>query len=375
LKSHKINTVNRERIKKIKDLKLTDLNKNQELKNNLFIKACYQEPVERTPVWMMRQAGRYLPEYRAIRKKHDFLTMYKTPELAAEVTLQPVDLIGVDAAILFSDILVIPEAMGMKLTFAEGRGPVFDSPIREINDIRKLRKIEPEDHLSFVLDAIRLVRKDLDNRVPLIGFSGAPWTLTSYMLEGGGSKNFTHLKKWRFANQDSLHQILERVTEAVILYIKAQINAGAQAIQLFDTWVGLLDPDGFFEFALPYVQKVLHTVKTEGIPLIYFAKGGGLWLDKMIDCGADVLGLDWTIDIGYAKNMIGNRVALQGNLDPTALLAPPASIRAEVKKILRKFGKNNGHIFNLGHGILPNVPPEHARFFVETVKEESKKYH
>ncbi|GAB4330328.1 MAG: uroporphyrinogen decarboxylase [Calditrichia bacterium] len=347
----------------------------QILKNDLFIKACFRQPVERTPVWMMRQAGRYLPEYRAVRKNHDFITMYKTPELAAEVTLQPVDLVGVDAAILFSDILVIPEAMGMELQFLEKRGPVFPNPIRSDADLAALKTADVADRLTFVADAIRLCRQQLAGRVPLIGFSGAPWTLATYMIEGSGSKNFSEIKKWRFANPEGLHRLLEQISRAVIEYLKMQMDAGAQALQLFDTWAGILDKDGFREFVLPYVKQILSAVRREGIPLIYFAKGAGVWLADLKNCGADVLGLDWTVDIGEARRLLGDVHALQGNLDPNALFAPPEVIRAEVKKILEKFGPGEGHVFNLGHGILPTVPPEHARAFIQAVKEESVVYH
>jgi uroporphyrinogen decarboxylase len=341
--------------------------------NHLFIRACFRQPVERTPVWIMRQAGRYLPEYRALREKHDFITMYKTPELAAEVTLQPLDIIGVDAAILFSDILVIPEAMGMELHFTEGKGPLFPDPLRSEKQLKALRRVAAEDDLSFVLEAIRLVKKELAGRVPLIGFSGAPWTLATYMIEGGGSKNFRHAKEWRFARPDLLHQLLENITAAVIDYCRAQITAGAQAIQLFDSWAGILDADGYEEFALPYVKRIVENIRRPGAPIIYFPKGGLLWLDKIIDCRADVIGLDWSINLGAARAQVRDQVALQGNLDPTALYAPPEAIRQLVKKMLASYGKGSGHIANLGHGILPDIPVEHAKAFVEAVKEESVK--
>ncbi len=346
-----------------------------DLKNDIFIKACFRQPTERAPVWMMRQAGRYLPEYQAVRAKYDFITMYKTPEAAAEVTLQPVDILGVDAAILFSDILVIPEAMGMELQFTEGKGPVFPAPIRKNEQLSALRPVDPERDLKFVTDAIGLLCRELDGRVPLIGFSGAPWTLATYMVEGQGSKNFLEIKKWRFANPDNLHSLLDKVTAAVISYLKAQTAAGAQALQIFDTWAGILDPEGFRQFALPYVKKIIETVRTPGIPIIYFAKGAGQWLDALADCGADVIGIDWTIDIGTARAALENRFALQGNLDPTALFSSPQIIRAEVKKILSNYGQRSGHIFNLGHGILPKTPVENARAFIDSVKEESKVFY
>jgi len=336
-----------------------------EISKHLFIKACFRQPVERTPVWMMRQAGRYLPEYRAVRAKHDFITMYKTPELAAEVTLQPVEIIGVDAAIIFSDILVIPEAMGMELQFSEGKGPQLNA----------LRTVEAEDQLRFVLDAVRLVRKELNEKVPLIGFSGAPWTLATYMIEGGGSKNFKHAKEWRYARPELLHRLLNSITEAAINYCRAKIRAGAQAIQLFDSWAGILDESGFEEFALAYVKRIIEAIRQPGVPIIYFAKGGMAWLDKIAGCRADVIGLDWTISLQTARKQLGERVALQGNLDPTALYAPPEKIRQFVRKMLAEYGAGSGHVANLGHGILPDIPVEHARAFVEAVKEESGRFH
>ncbi len=343
--------------------------------NDLFRRACYRQPVERTPVWMMRQAGRYLPQYRAVRKKYDFITMYKTPELAAEVTLQPVDIIGVDAAILFSDILVVPEAMGMELHFLEGKGPVFPQPMRDDGDLSRLRPVEADLDLKFVMDAIRICRRELAGRVPLIGFAGAPWTLATYMIEGQGSKNFINIKKWRYANPDSLHRLLEKVTVAVMEYVKAQVAAGAQAIQLFDSWAGILDKDGFAEFALPYARQIFRSIDDADVPLIYFAKGAGIWLDLLMQSEADVLGLDWTVNIGEVRQKVKDQFALQGNLDPVSLFAPPQNIRQQVIKILEDFGAANGHIFNLGHGILPDVPVEHAQAFVQSVKEESPRFH
>ncbi|GAB4374637.1 MAG: uroporphyrinogen decarboxylase [Calditrichia bacterium] len=346
-----------------------------EIQNSLFIRACYRQPVERTPVWMMRQAGRYLPQYRAVREKHDFITMYKTPELAAEVTLQPIDILEVDAAILFSDILVVPEAMGMELQFIEGKGPLFPRPIRSAEQVKELHSLDPRENLDFVLKAIRICREELAGRVPLIGFSGAPWTLATYMIEGQGSKNFQHIKTWRYGNPALLHELLDKIAVAVSRYLNAQIEAGAQAIQLFDTWAGILDGEGFREFVLPYVTRIIQEIRKPGVPVIYFAKGAGVWLDDLTECGADVLGLDWTMDMGFVRQRVGERFALQGNLDPVALLASPEVIRQEVRKILSKFGRGSGHIFNLGHGILPQVPPNHAQAFVQAVKEESVQFH
>jgi uroporphyrinogen decarboxylase len=301
--------------------------------------------------------------------------MYKTPEVAAEVTLQPVEILGVDAAILFSDILVIPEAMGMELQFIEGKGPLFPEPIRTDNQLDDLRAVEARDDLGFVMEAIRICRKELREKVPLIGFSGAPWTLATYMIEGKGSKNFTEIKKWRYANEGKLHELLDMITTAVIRYARAQIEAGIQAFQLFDSWAGILDPDGFKKFAFRYAQKIFRTLKAAGIPLIYFPKGAGNWLETLITSDADVLGLDWTVDIGAIRQKSECRFALQGNLDPTVLLAPPSVIEVQVESILEQYGEGTGHIFNLGHGILPDVPVDHARRFVESIKEKSQRYH
>ena len=343
--------------------------------NDLFIKACYREKTERTPVWIMRQAGRYLPEYRAVRKKYDFITMYKTPEVAAEVTLQPIDIIDVDAAILFSDILVVPEAMGMELQFVEGKGPMFPNPVRSESDLNNLRVVEPDVHLKYMMDAIKICRRELTGRVPLIGFCGAPWTLATYMIEGQGSKNFTQIKKWRFGGKEILHKLLKQITEGVTACVKAQVSAGAQVIQIFDTWAGILDPEGFKQFALPYANQIFKAVKQTGVPRIYFAKGAGIWLDTMLECSADVLGLDWTVDISQVRKRAGDKFALQGNLDPTTLYAPPQTIREQVQLTLEKFGYGNGHIFNLGHGILPDIPVENVKAFVDAVKDESKRFH
>jgi uroporphyrinogen decarboxylase len=344
--------------------------------NDLFLRACRRESVERTPVWMMRQAGRYLPEYRAIREKTDFLTLCKTPELAAEVSIQPVDLIGVDACIIFSDILVVPEAMGMELIVEEGKGgPRFPQPVRSRDEIGKLRMFDPNRELKFVMDALRLTRKNLNGRVPLIGFAGSPWTLATYMVEGKGSKNFRHIKELMYSNPKDAHVLLDKLARAVASYLSAQIEAGAQAVQIFDTWGGILPPDEFKEFSLRYIEQVLQLVKRNGAPVIVFCKDCGHSLEAIADTRPDVLGLDSSVDIGKARMTVGSYVALQGNLDPTMLYAPPERIRAGVKKILEKYGRGSGHIFNLGHGILPDVPVEHARAFVQAVKEESKKYH
>jgi uroporphyrinogen decarboxylase len=344
--------------------------------NDLFLRACRQESVERTPVWIMRQAGRYLPEYRAVRAKVDFLTLCKTPELAAEVSIQPVDIIGVDACIIFSDILVVPEAMGMKLFVEEGKGgPRFENPIRSRSDINKLAAPDPNRELKYVMDALRLTQKNLHGRVPLIGFAGSPWTLATYMVEGKGSKNFRSIKELIYSNPKDAHALLDKLARTVASYLSAKIEAGAQAVQIFDTWGGILPPDEFKEFSLRYIEQVLTLLKRNGAPTIVFCKDCGHSLEAIADTGCTVVGLDGSVDIGKARLMVGSYAALQGNLDPTMLYAPPERIRDGVKKILEKFGKGTGHIFNLGHGILPDIPVEHAKAFVLAVKEESAKYH
>jgi uroporphyrinogen decarboxylase len=344
--------------------------------NDLFLRACKREPTERTPVWMMRQAGRYLPEYRAVRAKVDFLTLCKTPELASEVSIQPVDIIGVDACIIFSDILVIPEAMGMKLSMKEGTGrPRFDNPIRSRADIDKLSVPDPNCELKYVMDALRLTRKNLNNRVPLIGFAGSPWTLAAYMMEGKGSKNFRAMKELIYSHPKDAHVLLDKLARSVAVYLSAKIESGAQAVQIFDTWGGILPPDEFREFSLRYIDQVLKLLKRNGAPTIVFCKDCAHSLEAIADTGCNVVGLDWSIDIGKARMMVGSYAALQGNLDPTILYAPAERIREGVKKVLEKFGKGSGHIFNLGHGIPPDTPVEHAKAFVQAVKEESVKYH
>jgi len=344
--------------------------------NDLFLKACFRQPVQRTPVWIMRQAGRYLPQYRAIREKVDFLTLCKTPELAAEVTIQPVDILGVDAAIIFSDILVVPEAMGMELVVEEHKGgPRFPSPVRSAADIQKLTVPDPADKLKFVLDAIDTTRKQLDNRVPLIGFSGSPWTLATYMVEGHGSKTFPFIKNLIHDDPKLSHALLQKLSHAVTNYLNAQIEAGAQALQIFDTWGGILPPGSFQEFSLNYIESVVSSIQKKDVPIIVFCKNCGHSLDAISACGCHVVGLDWSTEIGRAREMVGEKVALQGNLDPAVLYKKPEDIRREVKRILKNFGRGSGHIFNLGHSILPDVPVEHAQAFVNAVTEESPPYH
>lgn len=345
------------------------------LKNDLFLRACRKEPVERTPIWIMRQAGRYLPEYRKVREKADFITMCQTPELAAKVTIQPVDAIGVDAAILFSDILVVPQAMGMEFQMIESKGPVFPHPIRNEDDARSLNDIDPLKDLKYVLDAVSLVKRELDGRVPLIGFAGSPWTLLTYMVEGRGSKNFSYVKKMIYNDPKLAHSILDKLATAVAAYLSAKIDAGVNAVQIFDTWGGILSPNDFEEFSLQYISKVISEIKRDKEPVIVFSKGVHHNLENLANSGADVVGLDWTMDLGEVRNKIGSKVALQGNLDPTVLYAGENKIREEAKKVLDSYGEGSGHVFNLGHGILPDVDPEKAKALVQIVKEESKKVH
>jgi len=339
--------------------------------NTLFLDACLRKPVERTPVWMMRQAGRYLPEYRAVRAGTDFLTLCKTPELAAEVTIQPVDIIGVDAAIIFSDILVIPEAMGMELVMEESKGPRFPRPLRTRNDVESLKVQDPEKSLRYVMDALKQTKQALNGRVPLIGFSGSPWTLAAYMVDGGGSKDFPQAKRMMLDDPATFTSLLEKLAESVRYYLEAQLAAGADAVQIFDSWGGLLAPDHYRKWSLEWLHHIVSRMDKNGSPVILFSKGANHALKELSEIGAEVVGLDWTVDIGTVREEIGGTVALQGNLDPSVLYASPERIREEVRSVLRKFGQEPGHVFNLGHGITPGVPVAHARAFVDSVKEES----
>jgi uroporphyrinogen decarboxylase len=350
------------------------------LKNDRFLRALLRQPVDMTPVWMMRQAGRYLPEYRATRKKAgDFLSLCQNPELACEVTLQPLERFPLDAAILFSDILTIPDAMGLGLYFEEGEGPRFRHPVQDKAAIDALPIPDPEEELRYVMDAVRTIRRELDGRVPLIGFSGSPWTLATYMVEGGSTKNFALSKGMMFDRPELMHALLEKLAASVTSYLNAQIAAGAQAVMIFDTWGGTLTPSDYREFSLAYMQRIVENLTREAegrkVPVVLFTKGGGQWLEAMADTGCDALGLDWTTDIGEARNRVGGRVALQGNMDPSTLYASPAVIRRSVDKILEDYGTGTGHVFNLGHGIHPGVDPEHAAAMVEAVHELSRKYH
>jgi uroporphyrinogen decarboxylase len=345
------------------------------MQNDNFLRALLRQPTEYTPVWIMRQAGRYLPEYNATRKKAgSFLALAKTPELACEVTLQPLERFALDAAILFSDILTVPDAMGLGLYFAEGEGPRFERTVRSDDDARRLA-VPDLDSLRYVFDAVALIRKSLAGRVPLIGFSGSPFTLACYMVEGGGSDDFRLIKSMLYARPDLLHRILEVNAQAVTAYLNAQIAAGAQAVMIFDTWGGVLSDAAYREFSLAYATKALAgiTRSAEGrtVPRILFTKGGGLWLEAMAEAGADALGLDWTVAIGDARRRVGHRVALQGNMDPMALFAPPEAIEGEVKRILQGYGRGAGHVFNLGHGVSQFTPPEHVHALVEAVHRHS----
>jgi len=338
-----------------------------------FLKACRREPVDTTPVWIMRQAGRYLPEYRAVRERADFLTMCKTPELAAEVTIQPVDRLGVDAAILFSDILILVEAMGLPLQFLEAQGPVLDFTITDQNSVDKLSIPDPLESVPFVMDAIKLLRRELEGRVPLIGFAGAPYTVASYMIEGKTSKQFLKIKSLMFQQPKVMHSLLDKVARATTDYINAQIEAGAQAIQLFDSWAGALAPEDFEEFAVRYAKQVFDGLKREGIPIIYFAQGNPAALNLAKAAGSDVIGVDWRIRMEKAYDILAPDVAVQGNLDPTCLFLPPDKIKERVKDIMDAIDNRPGHIFNLGHGITPPTPVENAIAVVEAVHEYGKR--
>ncbi len=352
----------------------------ESLKNDRFLRALLREPVDMTPVWMMRQAGRYLPEYRATRERAgSFMALCKSPELACEVTLQPLERFPLDAAILFSDILTIPDAMGLGLYFAEGEGPRFERPLRSAADIDKLGVPDPEQELKYVIDAVRTIRRELRGRVPLIGFSGSPWTLSTYMVEGGASKEYAYVKGMMFDRPELMHKLLDTIARSVISYLNAQIAAGAQAVMIFDTWGGILTPRDYREFSLRYMEQIVAglTREAEGrrVPVILFTKGGGGWLEVMADTGCDALGVDWTLDLGDARRRVGDRVALQGNMDPTVLYASPERIRQEVVTILESYGKGSGHVFNLGHGIHQHVEPDHAAAFIEAVHALSVSYH
>ena len=351
-----------------------------ELKNDRFLRALMREPVDVTPVWMMRQAGRYLPEYRATRAQAgDFLSLCKNKELACEVTIQPLERYALDAAILFSDILTIPDAMGLGLYFEVGEGPKFKKVIRTEADVDALPVPKSASDLDYVMDAVKTIRSELNGRVPLIGFSGSPWTLATYMVEGGSSKDFRHIKQMMYATPEVLHQLLDKLAQSVTDYLNEQIKAGAQAVQIFDTWGGALSGPMYREFSLKYMQQIANGLIRESdgrkVPLIMFTKNGGQWLEAMADAGADALGLDWTTNIDDARARVGDRVALQGNMDPSVLYGTPERIRAEVADILARYGSGPGHVFNLGHGIHQFVDPAQPKIFVDAVHELSAQYH
>ena len=351
------------------------------LMNNSFLKALLRQPVDRTPVWVMRQAGRYLPEYRKLKAKvGSFMTLCTTPDLACEITMQPLQRFDLDAAIIFSDILTIPDAMGLGLHFIPGKGPKFDRPIISAADIRALSMPDIEDSLSYVLDAIRMVRKEIDGKVPLIGFSGSPWTLACYMVEGGSSKYFTKVKGMMFDAPEQMHMLLNILTKSVTAYLNAQIAAGAQAVMLFDTWGGVLGFEKYQQFSLYYMRQIVEDLnrKFEGeiVPITLFTKGGGQWLEVIADTGVDAIGLDWTTDLAMARRRVGNKVALQGNMDPCVLYASSDRIKQEVSSVLSSFGKaKTGHIFNLGHGIHPTIDPENMNLLVDLVHSLSEPLH
>ncbi len=350
------------------------------LKNDRFLRALAREPVDVTPVWLMRQAGRYLPEYRATRTRAgSFLTLCSTPDLACEVTIQPLLRYPLDAAILFSDILTIPHAMGLGLQFLEGEGPVFERPVRDAAAVANLGIPDPEDDLGYVTDAIRLIRQELAGRVPLIGFAGSPWTVATYMVEGGKSADFAHILGMMNDTPAAMHALLDTVAQATIEYLNAQVNAGAQALMLFDTWGGVLEFDQYRDFSLNYMARIVDglTREAEGrtVPIVLFTKGGGAWLEAMAECGCDALGIDAATNLGDARSRVGQKVALQGNLEPTRLLESPAVIERDVAKILADFGHGNGHVFNLGHGVQPQMDPEHIGVCIDAVHKHSAPYH
>ncbi|MFZ5503789.1 MAG: uroporphyrinogen decarboxylase [Pseudomonadota bacterium] len=353
---------------------------NFKLKNDTFLRALLRQPTEYTPLWMMRQAGRYLPEYCATRKRAgSFLNLCKSPDMATEVTLQPLDRFPLDAAILFSDILTVPDAMGLGLYFAEGEGPKFERTVRSEADVKKLHVPDIGTDLKYVTDAVSQIRKSLDGRVPLIGFTGSPWTLACYMVEGGSSSDFAKVKTMAYAEPKLMHQILEKTADTVTQYLNAQIEAGAQAVMIFDSWGGALSHSAYHEFSLPYMQRIVEGLIKEKdgvkIPNIVFTKGGGLWIESIANIGCDAVGLDWTMDIGIARQKVGEKVALQGNIDPLILFAQPDAIEAEVEKVLSSYGFGSGHVFNLGHGISQFTNPDHAAALVKAVHELSRKYH
>ncbi|MDF7670348.1 uroporphyrinogen decarboxylase [Orbaceae bacterium ESL0721] len=352
--------------------------------NDRYLRALHCLPVDYTPIWMMRQAGRYLPEYRQLRAlAGNFMTLCQTPELACEATLQPLRRFDLDAAIIFSDILTIPDAMGLGLYFESGEGPKFERKITNLNDIKSLPIPDPVESLSYVMDAISLTRKELAGRVPLIGFSGSPWTLATYMIEGGSSKTFTKIKKMLYSDPAALHMLLDKLAKTIALYLNAQIAAGAQSIMIFDTWGGVLSHQAYKEFSLYYMQQILSMLHQgdknsdnilDYIPVTLFTKGGGLWLEEIKQTGCDAIGVDWTVNLSKITGR-GKQIAVQGNLDPSILYADKQVIDKNVLQVLDEFGSHNGHIFNLGHGIDQNTPIENVQYFIDSVHQQSKRFH
>lgn len=337
------------------------------LKNDLLLRALRQEKVERPPVWMMRQAGRYLPDYIKLREKYSFFERCQTPELATEITIQPVEQVGVDAAIIFSDILVVPQAMGLEVQMVEGKGPYLPDPIKSYADLDKLRVPDVNESLGYVFDALSLTKKTLDGRVPLIGFAGAPWTLLCYMVQGKGSKTFDEAKSFCFTQPETAHRLLQMITDTTIAYLKGQVRAGADVVQIFDSWGGLLSPADFEEFSLQYIRQIVNALKDETLVII-FPKGAWFALDSMSSTGANALGIDWCVTAANARKFAGDKITIQGNFDPAKLLTPVNEIKRSVHEMIDSFGVER-YIANLGHGILPNVPVDHARAFVDAVKE------
>ncbi|WP_133127941.1 uroporphyrinogen decarboxylase [Legionella nagasakiensis] len=349
-----------------------------DVSESLFIRSLQKKRVERTPVWLMRQAGRYLPEYRAVREEAgSFLNLCKNPQLACEVTLQPLRRFALDAAILFSDILTIPDAMGLELYFVEGEGPCFKKPLRGAGDIENLPTPQAREALGYVMDAVRLIRREMPVDLPLIGFAGSPWTLACYMVEGSSSRDFKQVLRLMYTEPAAMHQLLKKLVHAVTDYLQEQIQAGVNALMLFDTWGGILTTQNYQNFSLNYMTMIVKRIKENhpNIPIILFTKGGGQWLRQMADSGCDALGVDWTCDLVAARAQVGELVALQGNLDPTVLLTSPQCIHHQVRQVLASYGQGSGHVFNLGHGITPDVPPEHVAALVEAVHEYSPEYH
>jgi uroporphyrinogen decarboxylase len=351
-----------------------------ELKNSRLINALLRKPVDVTPVWIMRQAGRYLPEYRKTRERAgSFINLCKTPELACEVTLQPLLRFPLDAAILFSDILTIPDAMGLGLSVIEKQGPVFEKTIRTPSDVDKLAVPDPEIELRYVMDAIRIINQELDGKVPLIGFAGSPWTIATYMIEGQSSKEFSHAKGMLYQDPHTLHRLLDVLAKSITLYLKAQISAGVNVVMLFDSWGGALSSSTYNEFSLRYMKEIVEGLKqdpdTSTVPVILFTKGGGLWIEDTTASGCDAIGIDWCTNIGDARRKVGDKVAIQGNLDTAVLYAKPDKIREEVGKVLESYGHGDGHVFNLGHGIHPEINPDHVAALVEAVHSLSRQYH